>query len=154
MSELEELKNQVAEIQKRIERLEANHKDKPTERWKPEEDEEYCTVNQKGSLEITVNNTITDKYAIKYGNAFPKEMEAYLESEHVKILQFHNEMANILWQIDPKHMGKKGLYGFNVTLFKNEFKESLATIYCFSTIEKSYLAWLMLSDEIKGWLES
>jgi len=154
MSELEELKNQVAEIQKRLERLESESKYKPMERWKPEEKEEYYYVDWNGSVSVTCKNLKYDKRVIKYGNAFPKEMEAYLESEHVKILQFHNEMANILWQIDPKHMGKKGLYGFNVTLFKNEFKESLATIYCFSTIEKSYLAWLMLSDEIKGWLES
>jgi hypothetical protein len=94
----------------------------------------------------------TNQNRIKFGNAFPMEMRDYLQSDHVKLLQFHNEMAIILWQIDRENMGREGFYGMDACGPEKNLKQRIAFQYSFTTKETAELAWSMLSNQIKEWL--
>jgi hypothetical protein len=150
MTELEQLKKRVEQLEKQIG---TKSTEKPMERWKPKKGETYSFINSYGQISRDSNYDVSnDKNRIKFGNAFPEEMKDYLESDHVKLLQFHLEMAGNLWQIDRENMGEDGAWWFEACRYEINLKQRIARQYSFPTKETASLAWLMLSDEIKEWL--
>jgi hypothetical protein len=150
MTELEQLKKRVEQLEKQIG---TKSTEKPMKRWKPAGGEGYICIYASSDIANERNmNLPSDKSKIKFGNAFPMEMREYLQSDHVKLIQFHNEMAIILWQIDRKNMGKKGTWGMYECGSEKNLKQRIAFQYSFTEKETAELAWKMLSDEIKEWL--
>jgi hypothetical protein len=150
MNEIEQLKKRVEQLEKH---LGTKSIEKPMERWKPAGGEGYICIYASSDIANERNmNLPSDKSKIKFGNAFPKEMEDYLQSDTVKLIQFHLEMAGILWQIDRENMGREGFYGMDACRPEKNLKQRIAFQYSFTEKETAELAWKMLSDEIKEWL--
>jgi hypothetical protein len=150
MTELEQLKKRVEQLEK-LQGIQPT--EKPMERWKPSFKDNFCFIDSNGKIVETNMQCVNDYTGnIKSGNAFPEEMLPYLESDTVKLLQFHLEMAGILWQIDRENMGQVGVWGLEECRGIKNLKQRRAFQYSFTEKETANLAWSMLSDEIKEWL--
>jgi hypothetical protein len=99
MSELEQIKKELAALQEKVAKME-RAKDKPTEKWEPSYGNSYKTIHPDGSIYPSKHaNDQLDKQRIAFGNAFPEDMPL---DNVVMMYRFINEMELICWQLGVK----------------------------------------------------
>ena len=104
MDTLEELRNQRAELDKKIEELESAERPYKV-------GEKYWGLNNDGSIsELTWDNYSIEKSIVKQGNAFNTKKEAGLEAERRKLLHYFKmfrDKCNGGWKADFEEFDRK-----------------------------------------------
>lgn len=142
MSELEEVKKELAALQEKVAKIE-QAKNEPTKRWKPSRGELYKSILSDASVGCYKNvDDSIDEGRIESSNAFPKNMPL---NDIAIIRQFINEMELICWQLGVTSSQEKVAYAIQ----SNDRK----ICYRFDAIDQRDKAKSMLSDKVKEWLE-
>lgn len=102
LKELEEAKQKIAEIEKKIE-----EKKVETGRWKPKEKEGYCFINSCGQVTYDVwSNHCVDNKRYDIGNLFKTGEECEFVAEKLKViaeLKEYEEPKNREWDGENVH---------------------------------------------------
>jgi len=141
MSELEEVKKELAALQEKVAKIE-QAKNEPTKRWKPSRGELYKSILSDASVGCYKNvDDSIDEGRIESSNAFPKNMPL---NDIAIIRQFINEMELICWQLGIQKPASLDNYVIQ--------SKGRKICYRFGSMLDRDKAESMLSDKIKDWL--
>lgn len=135
MNNLEQLKQELAEIEKKIEELE---KQTSGARWKAQKNKRYYYIDSCGDIEEDYDNCYVDTIRYYLGNYFKTEEEAEKAIEKIKIYTQLKDLAlrlnngeKINWSDSTQHK-----WGIVLDNFKNILRcyayigQEVGQIYC------------------------
>ena len=142
MSELEEVKKELATLQEKVAKME-QAKNEPVARWRPSNGEKYQIIFSSGEIDqLRYDGDAIDLARVDACSAFPVDMPIY---DVALMLQFIKEMELILWQLGIKKPESLCSYVIQTNGGK--------ICYRFDSIDQRDKAKSMLSDKVKKWLD-